>query len=286
MKIIDCTTFFQEKLMMEVRFNILDPYVDKFIVCEARFTHSGNKKSINFDPNDYPDFKKKITHIVLEKEPDDIKKIQNERLKSVKRIEYQRNYLINGLKDCSKDDLIIYSDNDEIPNLNKLDKNKIKNKIILFEQDLFYYKFNLFLKDHIWYGSKACRLKDLINIDWLRMIKNKKYEFFRLDTIFSKNKYQNISIIKNGGWHFSNLKSLKDLMIKYQNDENYSEFVQKGYDKKYIEQLINKKAIGHNHKADKKSEEKFSEISLEKYNLEKLPLYLQANAEKYASWFD
>ena len=59
MKIIDCTTFFQEKLMMEVRFNILDPYVDKFIVCEASFTHSGNKKSINFYPNDYPDFKKK-----------------------------------------------------------------------------------------------------------------------------------------------------------------------------------------------------------------------------------
>ena len=117
------------------------------------------------------------------------------------------------------------------------------------------------------------------------MIKNKKYEF--LDGYyFSKNKYQNINIIKNGGWHFSNLKSLNDLMIKYQNDENYSEFVQKGYDKKYIEQLINKKAIGHNHKADKKSEEKFSEISLEKYNLEKLPLYLQANAEKYASWFD
>ena len=74
----------------------------------------------------------------------------------------------------------------KLPNLNKLDKNFFKNKIILFEQDLFYYKFNLFLKDHIWYGFKACRLKDLINIDWLRMIKNKKYKFFRLDTIFRK----------------------------------------------------------------------------------------------------
>ncbi len=286
MKIIDCTTFFQEKLMMEVRFNILDPYVDKFLVCEANFTHSGNQKSINFDINNYPDFKKKIVHIVLEKEPDYINKIQNERLKSIKRIECQRNYLINGLKDFSKEDLIIYSDNDEIPNLKKLDKNIIKNKIILFEQDLFYYKFNLFLKDHFWYGSKACRLKDLINIDWLRMIKNKKYEFFRLDTIFSKNKYQNVSIVKNGGWHFSNLKSLNDLMIKYQNDENYSEFLQKGYDQKYIEQLINRKAIGLNHKADKKSKEKFSETHLEKYNLEKLPSYLINNLEKYDSWFD
>ena len=44
MKIIDTTTYFEEKLMMEVRFNILDPYVDHFIVCESLYTHSGEKK--------------------------------------------------------------------------------------------------------------------------------------------------------------------------------------------------------------------------------------------------
>ena len=44
MKIFDCTTYFEEKLMMDLRFNILDPFVDKFIVCEATFTHSGKKK--------------------------------------------------------------------------------------------------------------------------------------------------------------------------------------------------------------------------------------------------
>ena len=51
MKIIDCTTYFEEKMMMELRFNILDKYVDKFIVCEVKFTHSGNKKAINFNIN-------------------------------------------------------------------------------------------------------------------------------------------------------------------------------------------------------------------------------------------
>ena len=44
MKIIDTTTYFEEDLMMDLRFNILDPFIDKFIVCEARFSHSGKKK--------------------------------------------------------------------------------------------------------------------------------------------------------------------------------------------------------------------------------------------------
>ena len=47
MKIIDTTTFFEEYLMMDLRFNILDPFVDKFVVCEARFSHSGKKKRDN-----------------------------------------------------------------------------------------------------------------------------------------------------------------------------------------------------------------------------------------------
>ena len=49
MKIIDTTTYFEEDLMMKLRFNILDPYVDKFIVSEATFSHSGNKKDIKSD---------------------------------------------------------------------------------------------------------------------------------------------------------------------------------------------------------------------------------------------
>ena len=49
MKIIDTTTYFEEDLMMDLRFNILDPFIDKFIVCEARFSHSGKKKEIKFD---------------------------------------------------------------------------------------------------------------------------------------------------------------------------------------------------------------------------------------------
>ena len=72
MRVIDTTTFFEENMMMDIRFNILNPYVDKFIVCESLFTHSGKRKKINFNLNDYPKFKDKIIHVVQEKDPEEL----------------------------------------------------------------------------------------------------------------------------------------------------------------------------------------------------------------------
>ena len=168
MKIFDCTTFFDEKLMMEVRFNVLDQYVDKFVVVEANFSHSGKKKRLNFNIDDYPKFKKKIIYIILEKEPTNIKTIKDnnnkenfiiKRFNSIKRIEEQRNKIIDGIKEANEEDFIIYSDNDEIPNLKNFDFVKNKNKIIIFKQKLYYYKFNLHYSKINWFGSKACKKK-------------------------------------------------------------------------------------------------------------------------------
>ena len=44
MRIFDCTTFYDENLMLEVRFNILNEYVDKFVIIESAYSHSGKKK--------------------------------------------------------------------------------------------------------------------------------------------------------------------------------------------------------------------------------------------------
>ena len=51
MKIFDCTTFYSEDLMMDIRFNVLNEKVDKFIVVESIYSHSGNVKNLNFDIN-------------------------------------------------------------------------------------------------------------------------------------------------------------------------------------------------------------------------------------------
>ena len=69
MRVFDTTTFFEEKLMMDLRFNILDPFVDKFIVCEARFSHSGKEKEVKFNKKDFPKFEHKIIHTIIDSDP-------------------------------------------------------------------------------------------------------------------------------------------------------------------------------------------------------------------------
>ena len=229
MRVFDTTTFFEEKLMMDLRFNILDPFVDKFIVCEATFSKRKKKKEIKFNKKDFPKFEDKIIHIILDKDPVEKTNNQNNspsllRQNSIKRIEIQRNYIGKALEHADKNDYVIYSDNDEIPDLSKIDLKSNKAKVIIFKQKLFYYKFNLAYPKIDWFGSKACRVKDLKNISWLRNTKNKKYNFYRIDTLFSDLKYIDVKVIDDGGWHFTNLKSPEELLKKYLNDEMHSEF--------------------------------------------------------------
>ena len=294
MRVFDTTTFFEEKLMMDLRFNILDPFVDKFIVCEATFSHSGKKKEIKFDKKDFPKFEDKIVHIIINEDPVEKTYNQNDnsnflRQNSIKRIETQRNYIGKALEDADKNDYIIYSDNDEIPDLSKIDFKSNKAKIILFKQKLFYYKFNLAYPKIDWFGSKSCKLKDLKNISWLRNIKNRKYNLFRLDTLFSNMKYINLKIIEDGGWHFTNLKTPEELLRKYLNDEMHSEFELKNDDLNAIEYKIKNKFINYDHLLDTKSsneKKQNNRFDLTKVNLDILPNYILNNLEKYKSWID
>ena len=294
MKIFDCTTYFEEELMMDLRFNILDPFVDKFVVCEATFSHSGKKKEINFDKKDFPKFQDKIVHIIIDKDPVEKTLNQNNNSKllrqnSIERIETQRNYISKALEDADKNDYIIYSDNDEIPDLSKIDFKSNKARVIIFKQKLFYYKFNLAYPKVNWFGSKSCKVKDLKNISWLRNIKNKKYNFFRLDTLFSEMKYIDLKIIEEGGWHFTNLKTPEELLRKYLNDEMHSEFELKNDDLKAIEYKIKNKFINYDHLLDTKSsneKKQNNRFDLTKVNLDILPNYILNNLEKYKSWID
>ena len=68
--------------------------------------------------------------------------------------------------------------------LQAINFNTIKNEIIIFRHEMFYYKFNLKLPNYKWTGSKACRMKNLKSPQWLRNIKDKKFGFYRIDTFF------------------------------------------------------------------------------------------------------
>ncbi len=290
MKIFDCITYYNEPLLFEIRLNVLDKFVDKFIVVESNFTHSGQKKHNNFDKLKYPKFKDKILHVCLDKDADNIKLPEktNRRENSIKRISFQRNSIINFLSEADKDDWIIYSDSDEIPNLNDVNFKKEKSKIIFFNQKLFYYKFDLHLPSVNWFGSRAIKLKNLKTISQLRNAKPKKYNWWRIDILFSNLKYKNIKILSEGGWHFSDLKSVEEIYKKKQNDEHHDEFQDMNIKLVEINDMVKNKYITYNHLADKKDIKKrwSNKIKLKNIELSNLPKYLQENKSKYFKWFD
>ncbi len=206
MKIYDCFQFFNEETVLDLRFNILDEFIDFFVIVESTTDHQGNSKKLNFDIEKFKKFKKKVIYIVVEDTLDNIKKKHIGQNSLVER--HQRNSIMRGLKNCDDNDLIIISDVDEIPDLNKLNLFNKKNRYAVFAQKKFDYKLNLLNEtEGDWHGSKICLKKNLKSPQWLRDLKFKKYPFWRFDKI------KNIQIIRDGGWHFSYLQS-PDKIIK------------------------------------------------------------------------
>ena len=293
MKIYDCTTYYSEDMMLDLRFNVLNEYVHKFVVIESTYSHSGNKKKLNFDIRNYSKFKDKIIYKVIDYEPSDIYNITSKtphylkRLNSLKRIELSYNFMENATKEAEDQDLIILSDNDEIPNLNSVSFKNSKKKLIIFKQLFFYYKLNLLYEIIPWFGSRACRKKNLKSFSWLKNIKNKKYPFWRIDAYFSKLKNTNVEIINDGGWHFTNLKSPEEVYEKMKNFGHHDEFDISGITLDQIKKKMKEKKVFYNHFADKGNPNKWNyDYELKRVGFEILPDYLKNNKEKYKNWFD
>ena len=293
MKIYDCTTFYSEHMMLDVRFNILNKFVHKFVIVESLYSHSGKKKKLNFDINNYPKFKDKIIYLIIDKEPENlIEKVVDleqgeKRINSLKRIDLSYDFMVKGIEEASDEDLIILSDNDEIPNLNSELFKKTNKDIIIFKQLFFYYKFNLLYDRMSWFGSKACKKKNLRSFSWLRHIKNKSYPFWRVDAYFSKLKNVNLQIVENGGWHFTNLKTPEELYEKMKNFGHHDEFDISGLTVEDLKNKIQNRKVFYNHLADQSSNDKWTfDYELKKIDEKILPEYLINNKNKYQEWFD
>jgi len=298
MKIFDCFMYFDEETVLELRLNILSTYVDYFVIVESSFTHKGDKRDLKFNHEKFKKFKDKLIYITYDEEPPEIAKNQindkdNEAIKSWKYISNalyrengQRNEILKGLELAKDNDMILISDVDEIPNLENLDLSKIREKITLFKQDMFYYKFNLKLPNLDWTGTKGCRKKFLKSPQWLRNIKDRKYPFYRLDTFFSDTKYNNIKIISDGGWHFSNLKTASEIEFKLKSYLHHREFDVNPLSVEEINSLIKNKQAIYDLKVDKRVNKIGDGSKLEKYPTDKLPKFLQDNINNYKEWID
>lgn len=209
MKVFDCFMFHNEFEMLDLRLNELKDIVDYFVLIESEFTFQGDRKKLCFNDvkSDYKEFP--IIHVVVPfSAADNI--IGNEYGTNLMRRAIQEKYTLNGLDSARDDDVIIYSDVDELPKLDTLKRmvNVIENPMT-FEQKFYYYFVNCMVKDTIWRGSILCKKRYFIDPGMIR----------RNREIYSG--------IPDGGWHFSYHGGPKRVMSKLRS------FAYVGYDKKF-----------------------------------------------------
>ena len=296
MKIFDCFMYFDEDIVLEVRLNHLYSYVDKFIIVEARYNHKGERRNPKFNIDNFSKFKDKIVYLLIDEEAPFVEKIyvtdsDNEKLdkqimNSLKRENFQRNYIAQGLTEASEEDWIIISDLDEIPNLSESNLKNIKSPIVFFKQLMMYYKFNLVMKDFKWIGSKACKKKNLKSPQWIRNIKDRTYSWWRLDVLFSNTKYIKVKIIENGGWHFSYLKNPENIEKKLKSYLHHTEYELNPLGIKKIKEMIKNKKTIYNLKVDSRTNKFDGKNNLEKINLNLLPRYILENKIKFKDWIE
>lgn len=188
--VIDLFYYNGEEDVLEARLNILAPYVDKFIICEAKETFSGVPKDLSYKPLKFAKFN--IEYFIME----EYAGMRLEALKSPNtgngehywvREFIQKESARFALKDCNDDDLIFISDVDEI-----------WNPLLDYSQDVIYkpkqlpylYYFNQRTDEDWlgWTGTVACRYKH---------IKNGLINHLRTDSMTE------YTVLENGGWHFN-----------------------------------------------------------------------------------
>lgn len=296
MQVFDCFMYYNEDTILELRLNQLNQHVDYFIIVESTFNHKGEKKDLNFDINKFEKFKDKIKYFILDNQSPEIEEIKTDDseyeksskyiLNGYRRDHYQRNYLSKGIKYADENDIIIISDIDEIPKLENVNFKEVENDLILFNQKMCYYRFNLYHENYNWVGSRLCKKKKLINPQWLRDVKPKKYPLWRLDNLFSKNKYSNIKFINNGGWHFSYLNTPKLIEQKLKSYTHHREYDLNPIGLKNIAERIKNRESVYNLSIDKRVNKFSSGVKLKILDEIELPKYLIDNKEKFKNWLD
>ena len=223
--IYDCFTFFNELDLLEIRLNILNEVVDKFVLVEATRTHQGKEKPLYFTENKshYAAFADKIIHIVVDEYPE----YEGKSAWVLER--YQREMISKGLKDCKPDDVIMVSDVDEIPNPAAIRKYADAPGVKVFHQRMYYYFMNCINatndKEFKWHGTVMCKKKDNISpqeMRWLcaqyigknvkklraRMLCNLRLMLWQIRHL------KRTVPVEDGGWHFTYLGGVRMILYK------------------------------------------------------------------------
>ena len=209
-KIIDCFIFYNELDLLNYRLNLLDDYVDYFILVEATHTFTGKEKGLFYNKNKelFKKFKDKIIHIIVDDFPHKYPDIDIEKNQQWRNENYQRNCIKRGIDKLllNDNDIITICDIDEIPNpeiFKEIKENKRKiEKISSLRMDMYYYNLNCKTNISDWISPKIISYKEFIKLD----ITIHDFRYKKTD-----------NIIANGGWHLSYFGDLNFIKNKIQN---------------------------------------------------------------------
>lgn len=264
MKVYDCFSFFNELDLLEIRLNELDPVVDVFVLVEATKTFQKKPKPLYYNDNKkrFEKFQHKIRHIIVDTYPTFFS-----RFKVPKAMDYdhhQKDQVKQALTDCSPDDVIIFSDVDEIPNPELLLKYKDIPGVRIFQQRIYYYFLNCMeidkdsqSKPKWWYGPVMTSFKNFTSVKKLRVLRE-------------VHKYKGNIVIPNAGWHFTYLGGVEKIIYKLESFGHTEFNTDDIKDPERIKKLIEsgKSILGHDNKLV------FGRID------ESYPLYIQQNQDK------
>ena len=269
MKIYDCITYCGEDLLLKIRLETLYNQVDKFIIVEANKYFNGDKKPKFFNIKKFQKYESKIDFYYVE----DLPKHNGENLQYENFI---KNQIKRGLKNLDPDDIVLFSDVDEIPNLKN---NKFKEfDSAVFLTNMYYYKFNLLVYEGLkwsnkWPGTRSCKFKFFKTAQNTRNFRVKNIPRWRIDQKIKR------YIIKDGGWHFSFLMNSKDISSKIMRFSHEVKHVKK--DSNYsLDKLANIKNI-ENRIINLVDPYERQEIKLRKVKIDdSFPNYIYNNKEK------
>lgn len=281
--VYDCFQFFNELDILKLRLHIMNPVVDRFVISEATETFSGNPKPLYYEENKemFAEFADKIIHVVVDDTPPGY---------THDRDTFQKNAVGRGLKDCTDEDIIIFSDLDEIPNPEKIKEilqNFDRTKIYHFAQRLFYCYLNMEevsgsllsyagefpeaerTRDGIpgrkkWIGSKMCSYS---------LLKEQKLQLGELR--FPERKACGIRV-EDGGWHFGYMGGHGEKDVKKRVAEKVRSAAHQEYNKAEVLSDVadrikdGKDIFGRN--------ASFVQVEID----ETFPEYLRENQEEYA----
>ena len=254
MKIFDCFIFNHEIELLEIRLNILNDYVDKFIITEGDMTFSGLPKESHF-LNNKERFAKWEDKIILNQI--NIPECESPWHREI----YSRNAMVN-LDIFNDDDLIIMSDGDEIPNPEILEQASewvSDDTHFTFEQSCYAYWMNNLYSDK-WFGTRAATYK---------YVNNTTVDDIREGTE-DESKISG-SIITNGGWHFTYLGNEDHIRQKI------NSFCDRHFDVPEVTENISKNLEDGNDVLNR------THISYKRVDLDdSFPQYIIDNQEKYS----